>query len=356
MTWSLAVFDGMEALPAEAGSLFAGPAGGDLFATREWYRCVIETALQENVRPCLVLCLQGGRPKALFPLQRDAGGALQSLTTPYTCLYRPLLAAGLDAEALFQIGRSFGCFCRPHAAIRFEAMDPDWPEWPPLLRGMRSAGFAALRFDHFGNWHERLPGDGWAEYLQSRDGALRETIRRRLGRAQRDKAIEFAVICGGSDLETGIDAFEEVYARSWKEPEPFPDFNAGFMRAAAGADVLRLGVLRRDRQAIAVQYWVVTGRVGSVLKLAHDEAFKPISPGTVLTALMIRSLLENDLVTELDFGRGDDPYKRQWAGKRRQRIGLVLANPRRPAGLLLILAHWAGRIRRRVTGSPSACR
>ena len=51
---------------------------------------------------------------------------------------------------------------------------------------------------------------------------------------------------------------------------------------------------------------------------------------------------------ELDFGRGDDPYKRQWVGLRRQRIGLILANPFRPAGLRLVLTHLAGRARQKL--------
>ena len=51
---------------------------------------------------------------------------------------------------------------------------------------------------------------------------------------------------------------------------------------------------------------------------------------------MIRDLLDRDRITELDFGRGDDAYKSLWAGRRRQRIGVVLANLRaagRPVGV-----------------------
>jgi CelD/BcsL family acetyltransferase involved in cellulose biosynthesis len=78
----------------------------------------------------------------------------------------------------------------------------------------------------------------------------------------------------------------------------------------------------------------------------------------VLTALMIRRLIEEDGVRVLDFGRGDDPYKRLWVGSRRQRIGLVLADPLSPLGLAALGRQWAGallrRLRRRLTAPSPA--
>jgi CelD/BcsL family acetyltransferase involved in cellulose biosynthesis len=174
---------------------------------------------------------------------------------------------------------------------------------------------------------------------------LRETIRRRTARALRDPAIELEMFRAGDGIERGIAAFEEVYRRSWKEPEPYPGFNAGFMRVAAGLGLLRLGVMWQDGRAIAAQYWVMTGGVAAVLKLAHDEAVRSLSPGTVLTAWMIKGLLGEGGVRELDFGRGDDPYKQGWTELRRQRIGFVLADPLRIAGFASILRHRLGRVR-----------
>ena len=94
-----------------------------------------------------------------------------------------------------------------------------------------------------------------------------------------------------------------------------------------------------------MQFWVVKDGRATVLKLAHDEAFKAHSPGTVLTALMLRHLLDQEHVAAIDFGRGDDAYKQGWATQRRQRIGLLLVNPRRPAGSAALLRHIAGRVR-----------
>ena len=120
------------------------------------------------------------------------------------------------------------------------------------------------------------------------------------------------------------------------------------MREAADAGALRLGLLEQDGQVIAVQIWIVANGSATVVKLAHDEAFKPLSPGTVLTARMIRHLIDEERVNELDFGRGDDAYKALWTTARRQRIGLVLANPWRLEGATAILRQTAGPLRRRL--------
>ncbi len=93
---------------------------------------------------------------------------------------------------------------------------------------------------------------------------------------------------------------------------------------------------------MAVQFWVVHREWAAVLKLAHDEAVKAFSPGTVLTALMIEHLLTYDNITNLDFGRGDDAYKLGWTEARHQRVGVLLANPTRIKGVAAIARHAAG--------------
>jgi hypothetical protein len=339
-------------LPADAAALFAPEGTGvgrdNFYATAAWYRTTIATALPDDAEPCLVWVTLDGVVVLLMPLQRRADGALSSLTTPYSCLYQPLFADGLGADAWRRVGLALAGLCRPVPSLRLDALAEDGEGLDELCAGLRAGGLRVLRFDHFGNWYENVAGLGWDDYLASRDGATRETVRRRTARAARDSRIRIELFRSPEQAETGIAAFEDVYARSWKQPEPYPRFNAALMRMAAGQGVLRLVVMWRDSQPIAAQYWVVTGGRASVLKLAHDEAFKPLSPGTVLTAWMIRHLLDDEHVDELDFGRGDDPYKQAWTRQRRQRIGLLVVNPWRAKGLALLLRHGLGLLRRRL--------
>lgn len=346
---TLHVFHDLDALPPDCETLFAAGAQRSFHLGRPWWRTVLAEAMPPDARPLFLLCRTGDGPDGgggvLFPLRTRAGGArLETLSCLYSCLYQPLAAPQATAAELFAAGQAFGRFCRGWSGLRLDALDEGWPGLPPLLEGARAAGLAVLRFDHFGNWHERVAGQSWADYLAARPGALRETIRRRLGQAGRDPRIGLEMIGSAAGLEAGIAAYEAVHARSWKEREPFPRFSAALMRAAASAGALRLGLLRLDGRPVAAQYWVVAGGTATVLKLAHDEAARARSPGTVLTAAMIRHLLDREGVAELDFGRGDDAYKALWAGRRRQRIGVLLVNPRRPMGLLALGRHVLGRL------------
>ena len=342
------LFAAPDALPDGAQALFGADPALGFQSTRAWYDLVGAAAVPAGSRPGYLLCTEAGQPTALFPLLDGADGARTSLTTPYTTLHQPLVAPGLDDAAQRRAFRAFGRACRAWPTVRLEALDAEWAGLPPLLAGLRDAGLVPLRYDHFGNWHEDVAGRGWNGYLAERPGQLRETIRRKTRACERDGRVGIEVVSDPAALGPAIEAYEAVYARSWKEPEPYPAFGPAMMRAAAAAGVLRVGVLRHEGRPVAAQYWTVSAGRAVVLKLAHDEALKPLSPGTVLTAHLIRQLLEHERVDELDFGRGDDDYKRSWAGRRRQRIGLLVANPLRPGGIVALGRTWLGYARRRL--------
>ncbi len=333
-------FGSIDELPPEALALF----GGDAFSTAGWYRSVAAAGLPDGALPAFLVATQAGRCVAVFPM-RDGAGGLGSLTTPYSCLWHPLFAPDLDEGTLQVLGAAFGRFCRRRGVTRLEAIDADAPWVAPLLAGMRSAALTPLWFAHFGNWFCSTQGLDWPAYLQQRPGRLRETIRRRTRRLM--AKAEFVLIDRPSNLDAALADYASVYARSWKAPEPFPAFNPALMRACADNGTLRLGLLRRAGTPIAAQFWIVRDGWAGVQKLAHDEAAHASAPGTVLTGLMIRHLLDEEHVAELDFGRGDDAYKQDWTGMRRQRHGVLLANPRRPAGIAATARHMAGRLRRR---------
>jgi hypothetical protein len=304
-----AVFAEIETLPADARAVFRS----GLFDSVAWYGTVIETALPPGARPAFVVV--GTPAAAIFPMLMGPLGAASSLTTPYTCLWAPLSLPGANG------------------AVRLDSLDLADPSWPDLLAGIRAGGMIPLAFNHFGNWHTDVAGTDFAAYLAARPGALRSTLKRRGDRLAADGAA-LRVVTGGAELPGAIAGYQS-----------YPAFNPALMRACAADGSLRLGLLERGGTVLAAQFWVVRDGVATVLKLAYDNAEKAASPGTVLTGLMIQHLMTHETLTSLDFGRGDDSYKRDWTGSRRQRSGVMLANPRHPAGIMALARHLAGKVR-----------
>ena len=337
----IATFPTIRSLPADVLALLDDITSP--FMTLPWWNVVVAHAMQAHAETTFVAIRYRGDIVAVVPMLR-AGGQLSSLTTPYSCVYRPLIASGLDQATQIAAMSAFARFCRPAGNVRLDALPAEWDGLAALEIGARVAGLVPLRFDHFGNWYENVAGLSWSAYLLRRPGALRETIRRRLGRAEKLTGARFDLLTRVDQMNQAAEAFESVYRRSWKNAEPYPDFNVALMRAIAEPGWLRLGVWSVGTEPVAVQFWVVHAGQAIVLKLAHDEAFKTHSPGTVLTAIVIRHLLDNEHVAQIDLGRGDDTYKQAWAVERRQRIGVLLINPRRPAGLIALLRHASGRI------------
>lgn len=350
----MTVLDAFPTLPASAETLFASVGQETLFTSKPWFEAFVAAGLRPDAKPIFLVLNGTDGARAVLPCEQTAHGdpSVSSLTSFYSCDFRPLIAAGDDAA--FDLGQAIAERLSDVAVFRFDSLDSTWASLLPFLNGLARPGRILLRYAHFGRWWEDIQGRIFDQYLAARDGGLREVIRRKTARLERDGAT-FTMIGAGSspaEIEAGIADYETVYAASWKEAEPFPAFQATLMRKLGEAGWLRLALCHLGGRPIAAQLWVVVGGVATVLKLAHDREFDKQSPGTVLTAFAIRTVMEQDHIDRLDFGRGDDPYKRGWVTHRTPHIGVQSVRVvRRP---ILVARHLIGAAVRKLRGTDSA--
>src|SRR5690606_22629144 len=121
--------------------------------------------------------------------------------------------------------------------------------------------------------------------------------------------------------------------------EPYPDFIPALLRLSASRGWLRLGIASYDNAPVASQVWLVCNGTAYIFKLAYDEHYKQLSPGTVLTAHMMRHVIEGDRIARIDYLSGDDRYKADWMSERGEQHGIAAYNPRSSRGLLMLLGH-----------------
>jgi CelD/BcsL family acetyltransferase involved in cellulose biosynthesis len=347
----------VQELPADVLALMQKAERRHVELGADWYANLIDTVYasepQAHVR--IHVLRRQGRPLAVLPTVAQSGALgreISALSNYYTAIFAPALEDDVEAEDLLPLTRALRRAGGGAAAYRFSPMDPDSREFAVLKRALALAGLSTHAYFSFGNWYEPVR-QSWADYLKDRSGQLRSTIKR-MGRKFASEGGRLEVVRGGEALEGALAAYRDVYAHSWKLPEPYPDFVPGLIRLCARRGWLRLGLAWLNDKPVAAQIWIVANGRANIYKLAYDQAYKALAPGTLLTALLMEQALDLDRVQEVDYLIGDAPYKAEWMGQRRERLGLVAYDPLTLRGLLGLARQTLGSVWRRLQSQRSA--
>ena len=334
-------------LPPPFAELFARAAQRSFFSLPLWYHVLARYGTESDSR--IRLYADAGSRAALACRVAPGGRRLLSLSNYYSTEHGPIYdAAGAPlSQALGEIAREI-------AAARFDAvqltgLDPGDEYFVRLAEAFAAVGFRPQRYFDSGTWYEETAGVDFGRYVAGRPGAMRNTWRRKSKALAAAHQVDYEFYDDDTKLDDGVTAYERVYAASWKQPEPFPDFMPHLIRAAATVGALRLGVLKVDGVPAAVQCWIAWRGRATIYKLAHARRFDELSVGTVLTMRMMERILERDRPREVDFGRGDDAYKKSFLSQRRERWGLLIANPHTLAGRALGWREAAAQLVKRMT-------
>jgi CelD/BcsL family acetyltransferase involved in cellulose biosynthesis len=344
---TLRIYANLDALPSDVIRLFNDAARDDVFAGLAWFKVLAATALPPGETPIVAVLDDVQGPLAALALTRRAraerlAGAreIASLANFYSCAFAPAIRAGADARAsAAQLAQALVAQIRPFDLLDLHTLAADAATTAGLAQGLKAAGLVTQSYFHFGNWYERVAGDDFAGYMARRPPALRNTIQRKRRKLERDGKLALQILGPGDDLAAGIAAYERVHDASWKDAEPYPDFLPRLVRELGADGAIRLGLAVVDGTPIAAQIWLTAGGHATIFKLAYDERHAELSAGSILTAHMAAHAIERDHVQEIDFGRGDDDYKKSWLAQRREHHGLIACNPRSLRGIAAALRH-----------------
>ena len=87
----IATYATLDALPPDARRMLDDAPS--LFAVGLWWQVVLSHAMPVAATASFIVARSHGQAVAVLPMLRS-GARLDSLTTPYTCEYTPLFAAG----------------------------------------------------------------------------------------------------------------------------------------------------------------------------------------------------------------------------------------------------------------------
>ena len=264
---------------------------------------------------------EAGATTAWLPLRIDKPGHFAGLTNWYSFAIRPLFSGGGDHEgALLELFRKLRA-----KAARLSLYPVRDEDRKAIASALREAGWW-VKESATGDRHwldlSDMDHDGW---WASRPGALRSTVQRKAKKGVVDIHLLTAFDPGSWA------AYERIYAASWKPEEGDPALLRAFAEMESARGTFRMGIARIDGVPVAAQFWTAEDGTAFIHKLAHVEDSLKASPGTLLSAALFRHVIEVDGVKRVDFGTGNDAYKRDWMNRHDPLWRIEAFNPSRVA-------------------------
>lgn len=274
-----------------------------------------------GIKP-LIAVARDGDDMAILPLQ-TAKGRFEALGNWYNFTARPIISAGAPAMTNALLSALATDLRRNSWRITLAPLPDEDPVVGILGDAFAKAGWSIRREQCDVNRFAELSSyDGYADFLAQRPGHLRTTLKRKSSKAI---CTVYRIFTEDIWME-----YEAVYRASWKPPEGSYAFLRRFAQQEAAAGRLRLGIARHDGTAVAAQLWTVEQGTAFIHKLAHIEASKSLSAGTSLSAALFAHVIDIDHALSVDFGTGDDPYKREWMNGVRPRYRFDMLDTRNP--------------------------
>ena len=286
----------------------------------------------------LIAVAREGEDVAILPLQAG-NGHLHALGNWYSFAVRPILS-GHGVELLAALAHDLR---RRAWRITMGPLPDEEGSATLLAEAFGQSGWSVARQQCDVNRFDDLARyASYAAFLADRPGQLRTALKRKAGK------VEIAIHLVVTDAIWS--AYEAVYRASWKPEEGSFAFLRRFAVAEAAAGRLRLGLATRDGAPVAAQLWTLERGTAFIHKLAHTDAAKALSPGTTLSAALFAHVIDIDRAEAVDFGTGDDAYKRDWMNGVRPRFRLDLLDPLSPRAW----PHMVRATARRLVSAPVA--
>ena len=241
------VFSSLDDLPPAFEVLFEEAASESFFYSRPWFQNLLETTRGPHDRLYLY-AIEGASPdetplalmvaRSVAPrFGAFAPRTLAGFTNFYTTFFGPLLRRDVrgNAEILRRLVAGLRSQGPRWDVIKLDSLDRDAATFDLLVDAFRSEGMILQPFFDYANLYTLTEGSSFDAYVSGLPAILRNTAKRRSRKLERSAKVRFELITSGANVESAIETYEKVYATSWKQREPYPQFTGGLIRACAEA-------------------------------------------------------------------------------------------------------------------------
>ena len=343
------VYSSFDSLPAHfSGLLLGNHIASSVFHTPAWFHLMGQTLLSEGQYALRLYGVSAGEANALLlpmwhPIKNRylATRHLQGFGNYYSCEFGPITSLSGPAldEALTSVIATVMAETPAWHRLDFRPMAYGSACFASFERILRKSGKAVQPYFISRNWHLEVEGRSYQQYYKELPSRLKNTLQRKSRQLSKQHTLRMDIITSDHGLEEAINAYQNIYAASWKDPEPYTDFIPNLIRLCAHRGWLRLGVAYIDGQAAAAQLWIKYNGVASIYKLAYDNQYAKTSVGSLLTACLMEYVMDEDKVEKVDFLNGDENYKKDWMSHCGEYWGLTTFNTTTLLGCLQASIH-----------------
>lgn len=254
---------------------------------------------------------------------------------------RGLVALGLTEECRFGVLRFAGAPVTPVRGLLCEPGDEE-PAWRALREWLRdrphwslvdgvASGACAPPDTMLSDvpWFEIDLPHSFDEFLQSRSAARRREFRRRLRVAVREGVRTRELL--GSASRSGLDVFARLHtARALTKGQVHRVIDDRLIRmlgrvADRATPELRVFVVEQDERPIGVGVQLDHGGVTWAYNTGFEPSAARLSPGLLVRLASIEDSIGRG-IQRLDLGPGDFGYKRDFGGRRFNRVKVDVTN------------------------------
>lgn len=362
----LCCYDALDKLPQSACQLVERQSADNLFLSMPWFQTMLFSGIEaktqvqiftvEHQTSCLVVLFMrspAGQNGSKFARWLKTQRSLASLTNFQSSHFAIIVdeTSGKVEQAIDCLTQGLTRQPPSNHAIDINLMDADSFAYQQLKATLTKTHFSCQPYVYKGNWYEKFTYENFSDYLQSRDKSAKKAIKnyqRKYRKFQREQDLSVALYTREQEYDQIIKIYQEIYQQSWKEPDYFEQFYPELIKATAKNGSLRFLVIFLAGKPVAFEFAIVTGKQCVMMRTAYITKYQRESIGSIAIMLLIEYAIEQDKITELDFGTDDDSYKKTWVSQRRERCGLICFNSTTLIGLGYLMRFCIGKLERRL--------
>ena len=254
-----------------------------------------------------MIMLVGGRGEIIFAADENLPDCIQAVV-----------------DMLWQHRSQFDMVC-------LENLDTASPVWK-YCRTSEGNQFRSFAASSSKVLQIRLP-QNYEDYLKTLRPKKRYNLRRDARKLENEHHARFEKITEPDQVQSFLDQFEQVYRRSWQGNLHTgrswnTESQVARLSRIAQLGWLRSYILKTDDGPIAAVFGCQYEGTYHVRELCFDPKWAESGPGSVLMHLLIEDLYQHNPPQVLDFGPGDEAYKRSFRSNVEQDIAFLYLLPR----------------------------